>query len=72
MYGSNNYKESLSRSQSGIPKNVKFGPYISPKLVILQVYFFLYPFGHFGFTALIFLVNLPLTQVMVFFFIAFA
>ena len=39
-------------------------------LVILEVYFFLYPFGHFGFTAVTFLVKLPLTQVMVFFFIA--
>ena len=30
MYGSNNYGESLSKSQAGIPKNVKFGPYIFP------------------------------------------
>jgi hypothetical protein len=34
MYGSNNYGESLSKSQAGIPKNVKFGPYIFPMLVI--------------------------------------
>jgi hypothetical protein len=26
MYGSNNYKESLSKSQAGIPRKVKFGP----------------------------------------------
>ena len=30
MYGSNNYKESLSKSQAGIPRNVKFEPYIFP------------------------------------------
>ncbi len=30
MYGSNNYKESLSKSQAGIPRKVKFGPYIFP------------------------------------------
>jgi len=30
MYGSNNYKESLSRSQAGIPRKVKLGPYIFP------------------------------------------
>ena len=34
MYGSNNYKESLSKSQAGIPRKVKFGPYIFPKLVM--------------------------------------
>jgi hypothetical protein len=35
MYGSNNYKESLSKSQAGIPRKVKFGPYILPMLVII-------------------------------------
>jgi hypothetical protein len=35
MYGSNNYKESLSKSQAGIPRKVKFGPYIFPMLVII-------------------------------------
>jgi hypothetical protein len=34
MFGSNNYKESLSKSQAGIPRKVKFGPYIFPILVM--------------------------------------
>jgi hypothetical protein len=33
-----------------------------------SAYFFLYPEGHFGFTAVTFLVVLPLTQVIVVFF----
>jgi len=33
----------------------------------LQSYLFLYPLGHFGFTALTFLTLLPLTQVIVVF-----
>jgi hypothetical protein len=31
-------------------------------------HFFLYPVGHFGFTDMTFLLNLPLTQVIVVFF----
>jgi hypothetical protein len=33
-------------------------------------YFFLYPAGHFGFSAVTFLVSLPLKQVIVDFFVA--
>jgi hypothetical protein len=35
-----------------------------------DIYFFLYPLGHLGFTAVTFLVVFPLTQVMVVFFAA--
>jgi hypothetical protein len=38
MYGWNNYKESPFKSQAGIPRKVKLGPYIFPMLVMNKSY----------------------------------
>ena len=38
MYGANSYIESLSKSQAGIQRKVKLGPYILPMLVMVKDY----------------------------------
>jgi hypothetical protein len=53
-----------TKQDENLIRKVKFGPYIFPKLVMLQVYFFLYPFGHFGLIAVILLINFPFVQVI--------
>jgi hypothetical protein len=50
-------------------KSAKKSPSANPEgLFFILNYFFLYPFGHTGFTAVTFLLILPLTQVIVDFF----